>query len=79
MQKLETTENSSITRMQTLIAIISKRLNLSWEPTGFLAIFILKTEKERAQFALWLNRTQETNLERIIAKAQEIAACNAAL
>ena len=73
MPNSKISKKASLTRMQTLIAILSKRLNLSWEAMGYLAIFLLKTEQERAQFALWLDRNQMTDMEQIIAKAQEIA------
>ncbi len=61
-------------RVDYLFAKVYKSLEIPFDVATWLAAIELKTERQRAEMAVWLYENKETDVTKLLAKAKEIAA-----
>lgn len=68
------TDSTSKERIDYLFAKVCKSLEIPCDVATWLAAIELKTERQRAEMAVWLYDSKETDVPKLLAKAKEIAA-----
>jgi hypothetical protein len=59
-----------------LLMQVFKSLGVPRDLAVWIGAIELKTDEQAADMAIWLYRNKETDSQKLLAKAQEIAACN---
>ena len=75
---VESKKSHDIEKCATSLDAGIQELGVPRDLAVWIGAMVLKTDEQAADMAIWLYRNKETDSQKLLAKAQEIAACNAA-
>ena len=75
MQDLSNSQNRTMLKKAPhLLMQVFKSLNVPEELATWIGAIALKTDEQAADMTIWLHQSRETNPQKLLAKAKEIAA-----